>query len=145
MTDRAYEADIRIDGTPEQVWKVLVDVAAWPTWDSGVTSVVGTSAGGPPALGEKLTISVAANPGRAFPVKVAEVSAPRRLVFRGGMPMGLFTGERTYTLEPDGAGTRFTMREVYTGPMAGQIFRSIPDLGPSFRQFVAGLAKQVDG
>ena len=144
MTERAYEASIRIDGTPEQVWKVLVDVAAWPTWDSGVTSVKGSS-DGPPALGEKLTISVAANPDRAFPVKVTEVSTARRLVFRGGMPLGLFSGERTYTLEPDGAGTQFTMREVYAGPMAGLIFRSIPDLGPSFRQFVTGLAKQVDG
>jgi hypothetical protein len=59
------------------------------------------------------------------------------------MPLGLFTGERTYTLEPDGGGTRFTMREIYTGPMAGLIFRSIPDLTASFQQFAAGLSQQA--
>jgi uncharacterized protein YndB with AHSA1/START domain len=135
---RAFDTSLTMDARPEQVWTALVDVAAWPTWDSGVTDVDGRL-----ALGAKLTIRVAANPGRAFPVKVAEIDAPRRLVFRGGMPMGLFTGERTYTLEPDGTGTRFTMREVYTGPMAGLIFRSIPDLTASFQQFATGLSQQA--
>lgn len=59
------------------------------------------------------------------------------------MPLGLFVGERTYTLSPEGSGTRFTMREEYTGPLAGMIFKSIPDLGPSFRRFAEGLGQRV--
>ena len=136
---RAFEASSFIDTAPERVWSVLTDVAAWPTWDSGVTKVDGTV-----ALGNKLTISVAANPGRAFPVKVAQIDQPSRLVFRGGMPLGLFTGERTYTLTREGGGTRFTMREEYTGPLAGMIFKSIPDLNPSFRQFADGLKQRSE-
>jgi hypothetical protein len=136
---RAYEASSFIEATPEQVWPVLTDIAAWPDWDSGVTKV-----GGRLALGEKLTIAVQANPGRAFPVKVVELTGPGRMVFRGGMPLGLFTGQRTYTLGPEGTGTRFTMREEYTGPLAGMIFRSIPDLGPSFRQFAEGLKRRAE-
>lgn len=132
---RSYEASSFIEATPEQVWPVLTDTPTWPDWDSGVTKVDGRL-----ALGEKLSITVAGNPGRAFPIKVVQLSAPERLVFRGGMPLGLFTGERTYTLVPEGTGTRFTMREEYTGPLAGMIFKSIPDLGPSFRQFAEGLA-----
>ena len=132
---RSYEASSFIEATPEQVWPVLTDTPTWPDWDSGVTKVDGRL-----ALGEKLSITVAANPGRVFPVKVVQLSAPERLVFRGGMPLGLFTGQRTYTLVPEGTGTRFTMREEYTGPLAGMICRSIPDLGPSFRQFAEGLA-----
>ncbi len=132
---RSYEASSLIEATPEQVWPVLTDTATWPDWDSGVTKVDGRL-----ALGEKLSITVAANPGRVFPVKVVQLSAPERLVFRGGMPLGLFIGQRTYTLVPEGTGTRFTMREEYTGPLAGMIFKSIPDLGPSFRQFAEGLA-----
>ena len=114
---------------------MLTDTPTWPDWDSAVTKVDGRL-----ALGEKLSITVAGNPGRAFPIKVMQLSAPERLVFRGGMPLGLFTGERTYALVPEGTGTRFTMREEYTGPLAGMIFKSIPDLGPSFRQFAEGLA-----
>jgi len=118
---------------------VLTDTAAWPDWDSGVTKVDGRL-----ALGEKLSITVTASSGRAFPVKVVQLSAPERMVFLGGMPLGLFTGERTYTLVPEGTGTRFTMREEYTGPLAGMIFTTIPDLGPSFRQFAEGLKQQAE-
>jgi uncharacterized protein YndB with AHSA1/START domain len=135
---RAYEASVFIDGPPERVWPVLTDVAGWPAWDSGVTAVDGQM-----ALGRKLTIRIKANPGRAFPVKVIALDAPSRIVLRGGMPFGLFTGERTYTISPDGSGTRFTMREEYTGPLAGIVFKSIPDLAPSFRRFAEGLRQRV--
>ncbi|MGA2009274.1 MAG: SRPBCC domain-containing protein [Solirubrobacteraceae bacterium] len=136
---RAYEATALIDAGPEQVWPVLTDIAAWPSWDSGVSKVDGRL-----ALGEKLSVTVEANPRRAFPVKVAALSEPERMVFRGGMPLGLFTGERTYTLQRQGTATRFTMREQYTGPLAGMIFKSIPDLGPSFQQFADGLKEQAE-
>jgi uncharacterized protein YndB with AHSA1/START domain len=136
---RAYEATTLIEAPPEQVWPALTDIGAWPAWDSGVTNVEGRL-----ALGEKLSITVAANPGRAFPVKVVTLNEPDRIVFRGGMPLGLFTGERTYTLQREGTATRFTMREQHTGPLAGMIFKSIPDLGPSFQQFADGLKQQAE-
>jgi Uncharacterized conserved protein len=136
---RSYEASSLIAATPERVWSVLTDAAAWPTWDSGVAKVDGRL-----ALGEKISVTVEANPGRSFPVKVVQMSAPERMVFLGGMPAGLFTGKRTYTLEPEGTGTRFTMREEYAGPLAGIFFKSIPDLGPSFRQFAEGLKHRAE-
>jgi uncharacterized protein YndB with AHSA1/START domain len=136
---RCYEATALIDARPEHVWPMLTDIAGWPSWDSGVTKVDGRL-----ALGEKLSITVDANPGRAFPVKVVTLSEPERIVFRGGMPLGLFTGERTYTLQRQGTATRFTMREQYAGPLAGMIFKSLPDLGPSFQQFADGLKHQAE-
>jgi uncharacterized protein YndB with AHSA1/START domain len=136
---RSYQATAVINASPEHVWSLLTDVASWPTWDSGVSSVEGRA-----ALGEKLELRVDANPGRAFKVKVTELSEPSRMVFRGGMPLGLFTGTRTYTLEPGGSGVRFTTREQYTGLLAGMIFRSIPDLGPSFQQFADGLRRLAE-
>ena len=136
---RGYEASSLIDATPAQIWPVLADVAAWPDWDSGIITVVGKL-----ALGEKFTVTSAAAPKRAFPVKATEVTEPTRMVIRGGMPLGLFVGNRVFTLTPEGASTRFTMREEYTGVLAGLIFRTIPDLGPSFRQFAEGLKQQVE-
>jgi uncharacterized protein YndB with AHSA1/START domain len=126
---RSHEATTLIDAAPERVWPVLTDIGAWSSWGSGVTSVDGRL-----ALGEKLSITVEANPRRAFPVKVVTISEPDRIVFRGGLPLGLFVGERTYTLQREGAATRFTMREQYSGPLAGVIFKSIPDLSPSFQR-----------
>ena len=37
----SYEASSLIQATPERVWSVLTDAAAWPNWDSGVTKVDG--------------------------------------------------------------------------------------------------------
>jgi hypothetical protein len=68
------------------------------------------------------------------------------MVWKGGMPLGLFKGVRTFTLSPQPDGmTRFTMREEFTGPLLPLIWRSMPDLGPSFAQFAAGLKARAEG
>lgn len=36
---RYYEATSTIASSPEAVWAVLTDGAAWPSWDSGVDGV----------------------------------------------------------------------------------------------------------
>ena len=84
-------------------------------------------------------------PGRAFPVKVTDFEPSARLRFSGGMPLGLFRGVRTYDVSPDGAGgTAFRVREEYTGPLLRLIWRSMPDLGPSFDRFAQGLKRRVE-
>jgi hypothetical protein len=83
--------------------------------------------------------------GRAFPLKVVDFTPNQRMVLSGGMPLGLFKGERTYTLTADGDGSvAFAMREEYTGVLAPLITRSIPDLQPSFDEFAANLKKRSE-
>ena len=135
----AYAAETQINADPVRVWAVLVDASAWPQWDSGVTGVTGEI-----ALGNRITIASAAAPGRSFPVKVTTFEPPSRLVFTGGMPLGLFRGVRTYTLAASGTGTALAMREEYSGPLLGLIWRSMPDLQPSFDQFCRGLKARVE-
>jgi uncharacterized protein YndB with AHSA1/START domain len=136
---KTYETTTDIAGTPEDVWAALTDGAAWPSWDSGVTGVEGRI-----APGEKVTIRTEVSPGRSFPVKVTAFEPPHRLEFTGGMPLGLFRGVRSYTLTPSPGGTTFRMREEYTGPLLGLIWRSMPDLQPSFDRFAAGLRRRVE-
>ena len=134
-----FEADSTIAASPDRVWSVLTDGDRFSDWDSGIDRVEGKI-----APGSTIKLYVKVNPGRAFPLKVTEFAAPRRMVFSGGMPLGLFKGVRTYTLEPDGAGTHFHMREEYTGPLLNMIWGSIPDLGPSFQQFARGPKARVE-
>jgi uncharacterized protein YndB with AHSA1/START domain len=136
---KSYESASTIAAAPDRVWSVLVDAAGWPGWDSGVDAVEGRI-----AEGEKVTIRSSASPGRAFPVRVTTLEPPHRLVVTGGMPLGLFRGVRTYTLTPADNGTLFRMREEYTGPLLGLIWRSMPDLQPSFDRFAAGLKQRVE-
>jgi hypothetical protein len=46
---------------------------------------------------------------------------------------------------PDGTGgTAFRVREEYTGPLVRLVWRSMPDLGPSFDQFAQGLKRRAE-
>jgi hypothetical protein len=67
------------------------------------------------------------------------------MVWTGGMPLGFFKGERTFTLTPDSNGdTEFSMREEYSGVMAPLICRSIPDLQPAFDEFASDLKRATE-
>src|SRR5579864_332850 len=135
MATRSFEAKATIRATPETIWTILTDAPRYSVWDSGVERVEGRI-----ASGETIKVISKVNPGRTFPVKVTQFDPARRMTWTGGMPLGLFRGVRTFTLTPDGNGaTEFSMREEYTGLLAPMIFRSIPDLNPSFQQFAAGL------
>jgi hypothetical protein len=137
---KSYDASATIAAPPERIWQILTDGAGYTSWDSGVEKVSGRI-----APGEKITVVSQANPGRSFPVTVAEFTPNRRMTWKGGMPLGLFSGVRTFTLDPAGDGqTRFTMREEYTGPLLNMIWRSMPDLAPSFNQFAQGLKQRAE-
>jgi hypothetical protein len=137
---RHYATETTIDAPPEAVWAVLADAGRYPDWDSGVERVEGEL-----ALGATIKVFSQVSPGRAFPVRVAELEPNRRMMWRGGMPLGLFTGVRTFSLTPAGEGrTAFAMREEFTGPLLPLVWRSMPDLQPSFDQFAAGLKAQAE-
>lgn len=137
---KSYEAEAAIDASPDAIWTILTDAPAYAAWDSGVERVEGTI-----APGETIKVYSEANPGRAFPVKVTDYQPGRSMTWAGGMPLGLFRGVRTFTLEQgDGGPTRFRMREEYTGPLLPLIWRTMPDLGPSFQQFARGLKTRAE-
>ena len=135
-----YESTATIKATPDTIWQILTDAPAYPTWNPAVERVEGSI-----APGETIKVQVKANPGRTFPVKVTEFQPSSHMVWSGGMPLGLFRGVRTYRLTPAGEGTtRFDMREEYTGLMLPMIWKSIPDLAPSFEQFAQGLKAEAE-
>lgn len=135
-----YESEASIDADPVSVWAIITDAANLSNWDSGVDRVEGRI-----VLGETIKVFSKAAPGRAFPVKVTGFDPNRKMVWSGGMPLGLFKGVRTYSLTPNGDGTtHFKMREEYTGPLLGMIWKSMPDLQPSFDQYARGLKAKAE-
>lgn len=137
---KSFEATSEINASPDRIWAILTDGAHYPNWDSGVLRVDGRV-----APGETIKVVSAASPGRTFPVKVTEFNPNSSMTWSGGMPLGLFTGVRTFTLTPIGDGaTRFHLREEYSGPLVSMMWRSMPDLGPSFAQFANGLKRSAE-
>jgi len=135
-----FETTITINAPAQVIWDILVDALSWPTWNTTIDKVDGDV-----ALGKTVTVYAKVNPGRAFPVKVSKLTPPHRMVWIGGMPLGLFRGVRTYTLSSKGEhATDFTMHEAYSGPLAGMITRSIPDLQPAFDEFARSLKLKAE-
>jgi hypothetical protein len=137
---KSFATRISIQAPPEAIWRILTDAASYPAWNSTVDRVEGRI-----AAGEKITVHTKLAPGHAFPVRVAEFEPARRMVWRGGMPLGLFKGERTFELSQTAqGGVEFAMAESFSGLLAPLIARSIPDLQPAFDQFAACLKARAE-
>jgi uncharacterized protein YndB with AHSA1/START domain len=130
----SYKVQRTIQADPERIWALLTDPASYRAWNPTVVSLEGRI-----AVGETIKLVSTVNPKRTFSLKVTELEGPRRMVWSDGMPLGLFKGVRTYSLNPTDAGSEFEMEEVYSGPLAPLITKAIPDLTDSFVQFADGL------
>lgn len=137
---KTFEAAIRIGAGAEQVWQVLLDVGGWRDWDSGVDRVDGVV-----AIGQDLVVHPAVARGDRTRWTVTEIRPGEGMRWQRGLPLGAFTAERAFRLDPQRDGsTEFVVREACTGPLAGLVMRSVPDLNPTFRQFAAGLKARAE-
>ena len=99
----------------------------------------------PLTLGERISLVSTTDPERTFKLKVSEFEPSTHMVWEDGMPMGMFSGVRTYTLIPQGeAQTTFVMEEVLSGGMLGMISKSLPDFAPAFTAFAADLKAEAE-
>jgi hypothetical protein len=143
-TERTFRIDctIRCDiaATPAQIWALLTDAAAFPRWNSTVTSLKGTI-----ALGQRLELRASLDPKRLFKPKVTKLLENRAMEWSDGMaPM--FKGVRQFTLSPKKAGvTEFEMTEVFSGLMLPIIKGSLPDFRPAFEAYAADLKRAAEG
>ena len=95
----------RMPATPEQVWEVLTDVAAYPRWRGDVTSVELL----PTESGHVAWRERGKNDVISFAIEQAE--PPRRLVTRITDKSLPFGGGWEYEIAPDGAGSRVQITE----------------------------------
>ncbi len=136
---RETVASTDIDAPADKVWAIISDTPSYPSFDPTCIRVEGPRA----SLGSRLKVYSTFSPERAFPVKVTAYSPPRHMEWTGGMPLGLFKGVRTFTVEDTGPGkSRLVVREVFSGPMLALIGRSIPDMTEAFEGFCRG-AKEL--
>ncbi|WP_342078354.1 SRPBCC domain-containing protein [Yoonia sp. SS1-5] len=129
-----YHVTRDIAAPPETVWSILTDANRLSDGSFSIIRIDGRI-----AAGQSFKLWSTVDPKRAFPIKVAVMQPAQRMEWHGGMPLGLFLGNRQFSLTPIGTGTRFDMRETYSGPLKGLITRFIPDLQPSFETFANAL------
>ena len=137
---KKYNASTHINASPQQIWDILVDGASYPQWDPGMVRIEGQL-----SPGEKVKFFTKFSPDQAFAVKITQFEPSKKMVFTGGMPLGLFKSERTHTLTPDSdGGTHFHTEEIFSGLLLPLFGRSIPDLTDNFEAFAAGLKQRAE-
>ena len=136
---KIYKTSIEISATTEQVWLALTEDLQRDPTPYGILRIDGDL-----FLTSRIKIWSEVAPKRAFALRVTTFQAPHEMVWQGGMPFGLFTGTRTFTLSVIGDKTMFEMQEVFRGALAGLIVKSIPDLTPSFEKFARALKEKAE-
>ena len=135
-----YQASIGIEAFADDIWNVLTDAPGWTEWNTTIDDLTGDL-----KLNARLEVYSRISPDRAFKVKVTEFTRPKRMVWKGGLPLGLFTGIRTFTLSPgEGAFTEFAVHERFSGLLKPLFKLLMPDLQPMFDEFVICLKKEVE-
>lgn len=127
------EVNRTISASPATVWSFLSDPQALASADTGITRIDGQF-----TQGQKFVLRADVAP-RDFKITMSEFDPDRSMVWESGMPFGLFKGVRRFSLTPDGTSTNFRMREEFTGLLLPLIWKSMPDLQPSFDRFVDAI------
>lgn len=136
---KTFRTSIDIAAPTDEVWRVLTEDLPRDPTPFGILRLDGT-----PGAGSRIKLWSEIDPKRAFALTVSVFQPPHKMVWRGGMPLGLFTGTRTFALTSSGETTRFDMQEVFSGLMSGLIVKSIPDLTPGFEKFAGALKEKAE-
>ena len=141
---KQLRAVIDVRATPERVWEVLTDFAAYPQWNPFLTRVNGAA-----RRGERLTIHMQPVGGRGmtFRPRVLDVDPSRRLSWLGRLLLpGVFDGEHSFNIEPlDDGRIRLVQQEVYRGLLVPFMARSLDrHTLPAFEQMNRALKRRVE-
>jgi hypothetical protein len=112
------ETQIDIAASAEQVWSILTDLAAYPSWNPFIRAITGSI-----ETGQRLTVSIQPTGGKAMAFRpTVLLAAPNsELRWLGHLLIpGIFDGEHRFTITELGAGrVRFTQGEKFSGVLVG--------------------------
>ena len=93
---KTIHTEIEINASVEKVWAILSDFESFPSWNSFITGVEGE-----PKEGGKIKIEVTIPNSKKIKLDaiISKVIPNKELVWGGGLPFGLFTGEHFYRIE----------------------------------------------
>ena len=111
FSNKTYRVERIISATPEEIWAVLMDTAAYGEWNPVFVKVEGSYAVGGTVLNTFKDPS-----GKLFDVtNKVEALEPNRLLRQKGGLAGVLTFDHQWLLEPVEGGTKITQYEVDRG------------------------------
>jgi hypothetical protein len=108
------KTEIKINATPEEVWKILTDFNGYPNWNPFIKSIKGQV-----VIGEKITVRIEPPEakGMTFKPKIVTFAKNIELSWLGHLLLpGLFDGKHKFELIDNGNGTiTFIQSEKFRG------------------------------
>ena len=120
------------------VWDIITDEGNYTVWDSGITRIEGQIRNG-----GTIRIRTITGGHRSFRLRVQQIPG-EVMTWTGRLPLGLFRGVRTFTLSPHGGKTHLRVREEFSGPLLGLIWRTVPDLGQDCAGYVNAVKERAE-
>jgi hypothetical protein len=139
---RSISATVDITATPEQVWDVLADLAAYPEWNPFIRSASGRL-----AEGAKLTLRMVPPEGRAMTFRPTVLAArPGQLLRWIGRLIvpGIFDGTHQFALEDLGGRTRMTQSETFRGLLVPFTGKTLARTEEGFRALNQALKERAE-
>lgn len=104
----------------------------------GITGRIGS--------GEQIKARVKIGSGaiRTVTLRVTAFEAPSRMQWTGGLPLGLFTGQRILTVRPHAQGAEFQMLVQMSGPLASLMVKAVGDRQIEIDAFSAALKAHAE-
>lgn len=123
MASRLH-SETAIQASPQRVWDVLTDFAAYPEWNPFIPRITGSL-----ETGSRLDVQLQPPGSRGVRMRptVQAAEPPRELRWLGhlGIP-GLFDGEHRFRIEAVGTDwVRFVQEERFTGLLAPLVLRFV--------------------
>ena len=140
---RVLERTVVIEATPDEVWDVLTDFAAYGEWNPFIASITGVA-----EPGGRLVVALTPPGGRAVTMKpkVRAVDRARRFAWLGrlGVPW-VFDGAHEFLMLPGADGTTvFTQRETFRGVLVPFVPGVLTRTEAGFELMNGALARRVE-
>jgi hypothetical protein len=141
---KQLHTEVEIEATPDRVWEVLTDFAAYHDWNPFIVRAAGRAV---PGTRLELHMRLSSRRPTTIRPEVLEADPGRRLRWLGRMlAPGVFDGEHTFTIQPAGSGrVRLTQHEEFRGLLAPLVLKLIgkPTLA-SFHRMNQALKTRVE-
>ena len=119
---RTLTTSVVIYAKPDRVWQVLTDFHSYPEWNPFIKQASGDA-----RAGSKLDLTIQLGDSTMnFRPRVLEADPGHELRWRGRFVLpGLFDGEHSFVLEPEGNNTRVTQSEKFDGLLVVPLWKSM--------------------
>lgn len=119
--EKSIKTEIKINATPEKIWKIFSDFKNYSSWNPFIKSLTGDV-----AVGNK--IKVVLN-GMKFKPRVLEYAQNKKFVWKGNLFIpGIFDGQHQFEFISNNDGTTTLIHsEKFSGILSGPILKKVKE------------------